>query len=430
MNVRSFLNIQDSSDNKKVKHFFQQLTLFSGGNSLAQLVMMVYAIIIARALGIVGLGVYSGIYAFLGVTITFVNFGMDTWMLKVSDIEQPTNGLTGKVVSSKLIAGLLWLLLCNLILPVLNKKEFLPIYVALASLDVLTDVTFNTILVHFNIVKEIHRYNIFLLSSRIGKLAALFLLLYLNQATLLYIIISRLVISILIFGISFYFAKPTLPKAAVVEQLKKVHFLRKTSVVFGLSEILAMVYANADVAILALFSTSQAGLYSPASGIIHALFILPNSFYNYLLPMMSKREHMVDSETKKVDASRIIFLFGVLGVLLTLFVVLLSAFLLVPLLGKNYLMSKELLIILSPIMFFKSLSFGLATLLVARSLQSKRLIPQIIVAVFDVFLVVLLIPRFGAIGVAWTYVIAELLLSIGYWLILVRPNAKVKHASM
>jgi O-antigen/teichoic acid export membrane protein len=430
MNIRSFLKIQDSTDNQKVKHFFQQLTLFSGGNSLAQLVMMVYAILVARALGIVGLGVYSGIYAFLGVTITFVNFGMDTWMLKVSDIEQPTNRLTGKVVSSKLIAGLLWLLLCNLILPVLNIKEFLPIYVVLASLDVLTDVTFNTILVHFNIVKEIHRYNIFLLASRIGKLAVLVLLIYLNQATLLYIIISRLVISMLIFGISFNFAKPTLPKAAVVEQLKNVHFLRKASVAFGLSEILAMIYANADVAILSLFSTSQAGLYSPASGIIHALFILPNSFHNYLLPMISKREHTTDNDSKKVDASRIMFLFGLLGILLTLFVILLSVFFLVPLLGNNYLMSKQLLLILSPIMLFKSISFGLATLLVARSLQSKRLIPQVIIAVFDVLLVVLLIPRFGATGVAWAYLIAELFLSIGYWAILLQPKAKVMHASM
>jgi O-antigen/teichoic acid export membrane protein len=124
------------------------------------------------------------------------------------------------------------------------------------------------------------------------------------------------------------------------------------------------------------------------------------------------------------------FLFGLLGILLTLFVILLSVFFLVPLLGNNYLMSKQLLLILSPIMLFKSISFGLATLLVARSLQSKRLIPQVIIAVFDVLLVVLLIPRFGATGVAWAYLIAELFLSIGYWAILLQPKAKVMHASM
>lgn len=430
MNLRSFLNLNDSTENKKITQFLRQLTLFSGGNSLAQVVMMIYAILVARALGNVGLGVYSGIYAFLGVTITLVNFGMDTWMLKVSDVERPTNLLTGKVVSSKLFAGLLWLLLCNLLLPFLNKKEFLTIYVLLASLDVLTDVTFNTLLAHFNIVKDIHRHNAFLLASRIGKLVALISLIYFDKGTILNIVLSRLIVSLLVFGISFYIAKPKLPNAAFAEQLDNLSFLRNASVAFGLSEILAMIYANADVAILSLFSTSQAGLYSPASGIIHALFILPNSFHNYLLPMITKREHATDDNSKKVDASRIMFLFSVLGILLTLFVILLSMYLLVPLLGKSYLMSKQLLLILSPIMLLKSISFGLATLLVARSLQSKRLIPQVIVAVFDVLLVVLLIPRFGATGVAWAYLFAELLLSIGYWYVLLKSKGKVMNAAM
>lgn len=69
--------IQASLDEAGLK----SLVIFSGGNFLAQIIMMVYAILIARFLGPSKLGIYSGIYAILGITITLVNFGLDIWML-------------------------------------------------------------------------------------------------------------------------------------------------------------------------------------------------------------------------------------------------------------------------------------------------------------------------------------------------------------
>ncbi len=382
--------------------------------------MMVYAIIVARQLGPNELGVYSGLYAILGVSITIVNFGLDQWMLKEAHNHISIRVLSGRVISVKLLLGSIWGLLCFLILPITRQGVFTPVIVVLAVGDVLFDVIFNSITVAWNIERDIKMINIFLLLSRIGKLVGLLLLVFFGLLSPLNIIISRLSISFIVFIFSISKLRPIV-NFKDFRDLKQI--LRRSSD-FGFSEILATIYGNVDVAILTYFSITNTGLYSPATGIIHALFIIPNSFYTYLLPHYVKVHENNQEDPWKKIVKQVLFIFVPIGTILAIILFIGGQFIVTLILGMKYAATGELLTILSPIMFFKSISFGLALLIVLVGDQRKRLFPQFLISIFNIVMNILLIPYFGLKGVAWIYSISELGLMIGYLIIVLQRSRK------
>lgn len=161
---------KQEKDPNKILTFFQvnfaeaglkNLAIFSGGNLLAQITMMVYAILVARFLGPVKLGIYSGLYAILGITITLVNFGLDLWMLNEAHSQESIRILTGKVVQIKLTIGFFWIIGCLVILPVIRPEAFTFTLVFLAVFDVLADVLFNTLVTSWNTQGKINRLTSF-----------------------------------------------------------------------------------------------------------------------------------------------------------------------------------------------------------------------------------------------------------------------------
>jgi O-antigen/teichoic acid export membrane protein len=84
------------------------------------------------------------------------------------------------------------------------------------------------------------------------------------------------------------------------------------------------------------------------------------------------------------------------------------------LLGTKYTFTGELLTILSPIMFLKSISFACAVVLVVVGWQHRRIVTQFISAVFNVLANIIILPIFGIVGVSWMYVVSEFMIVIGY----------------
>lgn len=388
----------------------KQISIFSTGGMLAQLIMMVYAIIVARQLGPDRLGIYSGLYAILGVTITVVNFGLDQWMLKEAHNYKSVRSISGQVISIKILFGLLWCVFFAIFLPISRPQAYIFPIVILGVGDVLSDVIFNTVTNSWTITRNIKKINILLLLSRAGKLIFLLLLMLINQITISNVIGSRFIVSLIILSISLYILKPLIS----INKVKNLISTIKQSTVFGLSEILAMIYGQIDVAILSYFSIRDTGLYAPASGLIHALFIIPNSVFVYLIPFFSKKID-VEKDFNILNISIIVLsIFSLIGSILTIGLLITGDSLIDFVLGNQFSNSALALKVLSPIMLFKSLSFGLAMILIITSNQQKRLLPQMIVCVFNITLNIILIPRYGLISVAWIYTISELILMLGY----------------
>jgi O-antigen/teichoic acid export membrane protein len=416
MSLSNYLEYLKINKNK-ITLSMKELSMFSGANFIAQIIMMVYAVLIARGLGPQQLGIYSGIYAIAGITVTIINWGLDTWILKEAYHDNSIRVLTGDVLSIKTFLGFFWGISLVIVLPIIRPNYFSPFFVLLVVLDVFFDVAFNTFIASWNIQKKIKHITIMLFISRLGKFGLLILLLLLDQLSLISISISRLTISFIVAGICFVFIRPIIFKSI----RSKFITIIKSSAEFSYSEILAVIYANVDVAILTFLSISlNVGLYSPASGIIHALFVIPNSIYSFFIPIYSKKFSSKEALNIKKEVMKIISLFICIGLMLFLFVAFFGKLIIITILGNSYLETGNFIVILSPILLIKSIEYGLAITIVVMGLQRKRLVPQFIVALMNLVVNIIFIPIYGVVVVPWVYVISEFILMVGYGLIVLK----------
>jgi len=412
--LKSMLGKNDFSSN------LLKLSYFSGGNLIARFFMLGNAILVARALGPNLLGIYSGLYAFLSVLITFVNFGQDLWFLKEAHNYSLLEYLAGKIILIKLILGLIIGALSLIILPITHPKVFAPSLILLAIGDVVSENTILTIYTYWNIRRHIKLINFMLFLSNIGRITLLLLLINTNHVSPLTIVGSRFIVSFTVLFISITIMKPII----VINKINEYFAILKKSTAYGVSNILAMIYAKIDVVILSFYSINNTGFYSPASGIVQTLFVIPNSIFTFLLPKYSESISNQKKIPSEKTLKRIIYIFIIIGSILSITLYLIGPYVIELILGKSYYATSELLKILSPILFFKSISFGAALLIIITGNQRKRLIPQFIVTLFNIILNIILIPYFGLTAIGWIYTASEFLLMLGYILIIIKIFSK------
>lgn len=166
----------------------------------------------------------------------------------------------------------------------------------------------------------------------------------------------------------------------------------------------------------------SAGIYSAASGVLNALFIVPNTVGFVIVPVLSNlfASHVEQAWLTAKRALGLLLIIGI-GLFVTIFF---GARLLVLILGQSYSESQEILQLLSIIILFQSINYGTAAILVATNQQAKRTAVQFIAVSINVILNLLVIDRFGLIGVAYVYIITEIVLMIGYALLVVRYRRK------
>jgi O-antigen/teichoic acid export membrane protein len=186
---------------------------------------------------------------------------------------------------------------------------------------------------------------------------------------------------------------------------------------FAASELLSWISLRMDVLIIAFaLGEHAAGLYAPAVGIVNALFLVPAAVHGVMVPVLS---HLVMTNTAQaeVTAKRMVVLLLATGLGLSL-TLMGGAPLLVSFLKESFSGSLSVLRILSAILLFKSGSFAMAAILVAIGRQPHRALVQAVAAIANIGLNLWIVYRLGIEGVAWVYVLTELLTVLGYtWLV-------------
>ena len=189
-----------------------------------------------------------------------------------------------------------------------------------------------------------------------------------------------------------------------------------------------MISLQAGINLLTLLQGKvMAGIYSPALSVINALFIIPSSVYTFSIPTLSRTYHetpqMLPAAARKLLAG-----ITLMGIVLFAGVGLLGDDLVRLLLGAEYETTGQLITMLSPVLLLKCLEFGLASVIVALNKQKERIFPQMIAAVMNVGLNLWLIPLYGVFGAARVYVISEVVLFLGYGIIVFRSLRQPEYA--
>ena len=186
----------------------------------------------------------------------------------------------------------------------------------------------------------------------------------------------------------------------------------KASFPYATSEFLMMSSLRIDILIVAFYLGDQAaGLYSPAVGMINALFLPLSAISGVILPILSNQFNHNTMLAWK-SAKRAIWLFALLGAVFAIAMSFLAQFTTV-LLGSSYSESQEIVLILSIILLIHAMIVALTNILIATDQQAKRAIIQTAAVIFNIVLDVFVVQRAGIRGAAWGYVITEVFMLIG-----------------
>ena len=186
---------------------------------------------------------------------------------------------------------------------------------------------------------------------------------------------------------------------------------------FATSEFLGMVTLRADVVIIGLTLGDYAtGIYSPAVGLVNMALLAPMAVYTVMLPVLGNlyRNHPTQALKSSYRTIALSFAIGVGLMLIFMF----GAPLVTLILGPSYQASVAVIRILSLVLLFKCVSFGMAAIMLATDKQTKRTIVQTIAAAVNVALNISIVYILGVRGVAGVYVFTEIILLVGYtWVV-------------
>jgi len=386
---------------------------FTISTALAQLMVMLFSLLLARYFGPEISGGYTSTFAIASLTAIAFNLGLDTWLLRAGALTQDLQKTFGDVLKTKVVAGTVWALLLFSIATKLRPDLYPAVLMAVCILDVWFDSIFITSLAVMNTQRMIKQYSLLVLLSRGLKLLGLIILMIIGNQTILVFAGWRAFCSLFFAFIAVVFLQPNLEDLSFSKLLEVFRKSRS----FALSDLLATVYMQADVVILSnVRGKTAAGIYSPALSLINALFVFPNAVYTYVIPSLSR--WFKKNADKFIELTKkLILLVLIMGIVMSLATAVLSKPATQILLGDHYSKSGELMVRLSPILLLKCLEFGFAAIIVAANKQKSRLIPQGIAAILNVGLNLVLIPRLGEFGAAAVYLLTEIVLFVSYGII-------------
>ncbi len=384
--------------------------LFSG-SIISQGMTALALLVTARQLEVNGYGQYAACITITGMLSILFSLGLDNWLLREGG-RSPSQiaEIAGSVLGIKGAFGLAWILLLWFLVPLLNQQSFPTTLLHLSVILLWSDTLFATGLTSFKAI--LHNKAPAIIEAIADTVWFGFTILFISfgirqpEVYLRIRVIVSLValcITLVIFtrkyGLRF---NPSIARRMLTECLP-----------FATSDLLSMINLRADVVIISFFLGKTAtGLYSPAVGLVNMAFLLPLTVYLVMVPVLSNlfRHH---SHQAIKTTFRTVALSLSLGIGLTT-VFFLGAPLVVFVLGQSFTGSIAILKILSWIFIFKSGSIAMAAILVATDQQVNRTNIQAIAAILNILMNIFAVTQFGIQGVAYVYVLTEIILFAGY----------------
>jgi O-antigen/teichoic acid export membrane protein len=393
-------------------------TLFSG--SVVAQGMTAFALLLtARQLKVDGYGQYAACITLTSMLSIIFSLGLDVWLLREGG-RTPSRiaELASSVLSIKASLGLLWIFVFWLLASLLNQQSFPISLLRLCIILTWSDMLLWTGLNVFKAALHNQYPSIIEASADAIWLGCTLLLIYYGIHQPEAYIGIRLLISILALSVTLLML---LKRFGWHYDFQLTLRAIKESFPFSSSEFLSMITMRADVVIISVaLGATATGLYSPAVGLVNMAFLVPAAIHIVMVPVLSNL-YLNHPQQAKKTAFRTVVLSLLIGIGLTLFFYFGSP-LIIPLLGPSYTGSVAILQILSWLLLFKSGSFAMAAILVATDQQIRRTSIQVIAAITNIVLNLLIVFWLGVKGVALVYVITEVILFIGYTWFVVRKK--------
>lgn len=353
-------------------------------------------------------GQYAALIATLALMSNVLGFGFDTWLLREGGRDPAQLSFNARrllifklITASLLICGLVlawsnggleWLLIAGM-LGVIAESYIRTGYVILHALN------------RNSLVAILQSFDSFLA-------VALIILLMIWPPQVAFIVVGQSIVS----GITLIIVAVLLAEhwRGAWRPLRLSQLVQSAGF-FVVADILANVYSQAQIAMLAFFTNNlTVGTFRSASNLITISFLVPMAMFNVGLPLLSRptlerrqRYHLLAG----MASVAILYGIAVLGMFLMF-----GGHISRIVYGSNYAATIPLLAPLSIVPLFKSLSFVAVAAMLSLGAQRLRVIMQSVVVILSLLGGGLLIPRFGLDGATLTYIAVEGSLCALYWI--------------
>lgn len=385
--------------------------IFAGRVSNA-IFLFLLTLVVSRQLGPAHFGVYSLLTTVVVAANCFANFGFDTWMVRevTKEASQAKNYLSN-ILGLKVVTSLLTIVFVYLIFRATDLPSTTLHLLWILSISLL----FNTLsqsLWHFgNCFKRFIFHSVLWASSNFIKsvLGISLVFLYGELEPLIWgIVIAEFITLILSFCVIRYQFGAFVPKFRL--SIWKDYLVRSAPIAFGM--IFSVLYFRLDIVMLQLMTDEKVvGFYSAAYKLFEMSIVFPTSIMLVLFPALVEEFHSDKSQFKKssIKAFGIFFIFGgSFALILWGF----SSEIIAIIFGDEFYPSIVVLEILSGAIFLFFLSFLLSNILITSGRESINTWNLVGATGLNILLNLALIPRYGAIGAAWSTLFCEAVLIV------------------
>ncbi len=389
-------------------------------SKVLQFVVMLYA---ARLLSKEGFGKFSFALSLSFIAIVLADMGINTLLIRDISSNRENKKLVNKYFANaaaiKLLLCIVTYALIELVLYLLNypsdTKQIVRVVWAFSILSTFTDLFYSI----FRSFERMH-YDASIKTLRMVLLTAASLYVLFKGYGVLAFSFTFFIVEFAVIIVSGYFAFEKFIdfSSAKISKLFDFSFMKslfRKSLPFGLALVFGSIYFYIGSVMLSKArGDAEVAVYSVAYNIALAILFIPTVYTNAIYPVLSR--YFKESKEKLVTLYERSFKYlYIIGLPISIGLYLLAGRIIFFFYGKTYSGSIIALQIISWYLFIKFLNFLLGTVLSAIDRQNQRMMGQGLTAGFNVVLNLLLIPKIGYVGAAWSTFATEIFLFILYY---------------
>ena len=170
----------------------------------------------------------------------------------------------------------------------LKPDVYLPTVLVFVILDVWLDSGFNTQINLLTSQGRIRQLSLLILASRGLRLISVVFFIVFKVDLIVVFVAARLLCTLVLYIIASRVVYSHFHSEASVTESN--FSIWRDALPYGLSDILAMIYAQIDVTLISFIKGSQSvGYYAPGLSITNAIIAVLSSAYNFFIPVLSKK---------------------------------------------------------------------------------------------------------------------------------------------
>jgi len=385
--------------------------IFLGRASNALFVFLL-AWVVSRQLGPALFGIFSFLTTVVISANCFSSLGLDVWMIReITKAPEKAKEYFSAILGLKVVTSLVTIALVFFIFQLADLSKGILNLLGIISISIIFNSISQTLWHYGDCFREFIYHSFLWAASNVIKSLTGIVLVSICQE-LKVLVIGIVFAEALALALSIYVIQKKYGNFKPQFQLLSGWNLLKQSSPIGMGVVFSVLYFRLDTVMLQLMTDERTvGLYNAAYKLFELVLVLPHSLMIVLFPGLVDEFHS-QKEKFKVSLKKVLVVYVGVGSIFSLPFFYYSFEVVDLIYGAYFLPSGEILKILATAMVLSFLIFLLSNVLIVSGQEQKNARILVGATLLNLILNLIWIPKYGAIGAAWSTVACEMALII------------------